>query len=117
MRDRRPILDYTVDLDLFFRFMEEKEYAHWNQIKRQDVGAFVEFVLGRKHHHTDKPLRDASHYKVFRTVRALFNWIENDEDCREEEMHGFRRQLPKIPRNPSKLVVPSPDGRHSLLTL
>lgn len=95
----RSIISYESDLRYFFDFMKAKprRYTEWMDITKTDVSEFIDWSQ-------NVGWAPSSQYKLWRALRALFFWIEDDEDCKG--LKSFRKLLPKIPQNPTKLYVP-----------
>src|SRR5207248_455386 len=85
----RTIECYKWDLHHFFGFMAERCITHWQDIKRADVVDFLVWLDSRK-------WAESSKMKVLRSLRALFRWVERDEDCQDEQLKAFCRVLPAI---------------------
>jgi integrase/recombinase XerD len=49
---------------------------------------------------------DAYKQGVLRSVKAFFNWVDKDEDCRLYELKGMQRYLPAIGRTPQRTDIP-----------
>lgn len=95
----RTLSNYECDLRYFFDFMRTRELTHWNDIKRPDVTAFVDWVkIKTTWSRSTQSMR-------LRSVRAMFNWIEDDEECEEMGMHGFRKQLGKIKKSDNRKLT------------
>ncbi|MCU1305403.1 MAG: Integrase/recombinase, XerD/RipX family [Acidobacteriaceae bacterium] len=97
----RTIECYKWDLNHFFSFMAERSLTRWHDMKRADVVDFLAW-LG------NKGWADSSKSKVLRSLRALFRWVERDEDCQDEQLKTFHRLLPAIEQNRLPTVLPSP---------
>jgi len=85
----RTIECYKWDLNHFFAFMAAKEFTRWSDIKRADVVDFLAWL-------SKKDWAESSKMKVLRSLRALFHWVERDEDCQDEQLKTFHRLLPAI---------------------
>jgi integrase/recombinase XerD len=106
----RTVANYRSDLRYFTDFMEARGLTHWNEMRRDDVSAFVDWVQSKT------GWRPASQFKVFRSLRALFNFVRRDEECRDEAMKDWLMQLPKIPKTPSKVYLPSQEEIRAFVT-
>ena len=97
----RSLKSYTSDLTFLFDFMKKRKgYSEWNQITRNDMREFIDWATN------ETGWAPSSRYKMLRSLRALFMWIEVDDDCREAGMKGFRKQLGPIPRSDYRVYVP-----------
>ncbi len=97
----RTIEAYEWDLKHFFGYMAERGLTHWEQMKRNDVIDFFAWLDGRG-------WADNSKMKVYRSLRALFRWVERDEDCQDEQLKTFYRLLPAIQQAKPPSVLPTP---------
>src|SRR5205807_9493029 len=96
----RTIEAYQWDLKHFFGFMAERGMSHWEQMKRSDVVDFLAWLDSRG-------WADNSKLKVLRSLRALFHWVERDEDCQDEQLKTFYRLLPAIAQTKPPTVLPT----------
>jgi len=85
----RTIEAYKWDLKHFFGFMAERGLTHWEQMKRNDIIDFLQWL-------NSMAWTDNSKTKVLRSLRALFRWVERDEDCQDEQLKSYCRVLPAI---------------------
>src|ERR1700729_297560 len=85
----RTVEAYRWDLKHFFGFMAERGLSHWENLKRSDVVDFLSWLENRA-------WTENSKMKVLRSLRALFRWVERDEDCQDEQLRTFHRLLPAI---------------------
>lgn len=97
----RTIEAYKWDLKHFFGLMAERGLSHWEQMKRSDVVDFLAWLDSRE-------WADNSKTKVLRSLRALFRWVEKDEDCQDEQLKTFYRALPAIQQTKPPTVLPTP---------
>lgn len=97
----RTIEAYKWDLHHFFGYMSERGLHHWQQMKRSDVADFLAWLDGRDWAVNSK-------MKVLRSLRALFRWIERDEDCQDEQLKTFHRLLPAIQQAKPPTALPTP---------
>ena len=95
----RTIEAYKWDLEHFVGFMAERGMSRWEQMKRCDVTDFVACL-------ESKEWADNSKMKVLRSLRALFHWVERDEDCQDEHLKTFYRTLPAIEQTKPPAVLP-----------
>jgi integrase/recombinase XerD len=99
----RTIEGYLWDLKHFFSFMAERGLSHWEQLKRSDIIDFLAWLDGLDWLENSKK-------KVLISLRALFHWVERDEDCQDEGLKTFYRVLPAIPQtSPPAVLPPSKD--------
>lgn len=104
----RSCVEYRYDLQRFFNFQTERGHKCYNEIRKEDVLAFIE-------HYQALPLADSSKAKVYRSVKAMMRWIEQDSECAGFAMRGWLSALPKIPKNKPKLWIPTPQQMHRFL--
>ncbi len=107
----RTVREYEYDLVRFTKSLRERqpELKHWGEIKKETVQDILEELQA------NPDLRVSSKYHVYRTLRALFYFIEKSEECKQQQMQSFRVLLPKIGKNPSKFYLPSPATVRRLL--
>jgi integrase/recombinase XerD len=104
----RSCVEYRYDLQRFFDFQTVRGHKCYNEIRKEDVLAFIE-------HYQALPLADSSKAKVYRSVKAMMRWIEQDSECAGFAMRGWLTALPKIPKNKPKLWIPTPQQMHRFL--
>lgn len=96
---------YAYALKVFTSFMEEQcNRTAYQQISRLDIASFSEHLrgeLGAGHWSLSKYLL------ILKTLKAMFRWMETDEDCREEELKSWRERLPKGAKTPKRDYIPS----------
>ena len=97
----RTIENYKWDLNHFTHFMAERGISRWEQMKRSEVVEFLAWL-------DSKDWSENSKMKVLRSLRALFHWVERDEDCQDEQLKTFYRVLPVIEQTKPPAVLPSP---------
>ncbi len=85
----RTLECYAWDLNHFFSFITLRGIINWNDIKRADVFDFLTWLSKRD-------WLENSKRKVLRSLRALFRFVERDEDCQDEQLKTFYRVLPAI---------------------
>jgi site-specific recombinase XerD len=98
------IKTYTYALKQFIEFMEDRGKATYQTINRVDILAFNE--------HIRKQLDDGAwslskYVLVIKTLKAMFRWMEKDDDCKEEELKSWRDRLPKGAKAPKRDHIPS----------
>lgn len=100
-RPARPasLKSYESDLAYLFKFLAAKPrgYGEWNEVTKADISDFIDWSQNLK-------WADCTKYKLWRTVKSFFFWMEDDEDCKG--LKTFRKALPAIPRNPARVYVP-----------
>jgi site-specific recombinase XerD len=98
----RTLNTYVCDLTYFFDYMKKLRRSYWNEITRTDVTAFVDWMAQKSGwSKTSQGIR-------LRSLRALFKWIDDDEDCQEMGMHGFRKYIGKIERSAHRKLLFGP---------
>jgi site-specific recombinase XerD len=95
------IKNYQWDLRHFWEFMESKGKSRYEQIDRGDMLDFLAWIQAQD-------WAVATRLKVLRSVRALFNFIEYDEECREDGLKAWKRYLPIITKTPRRNYIPTP---------
>jgi len=105
----RTVEAYQWDLKHFFGFMGERGISHWEHPKRSDIVGFLAWL-------DSKTWAENSKMKVLRSLRALFRWVERDEDCQDEQLKTFHRLLPSIQQTRPPTVLPSPKDIKRFLT-
>lgn len=100
------IKTYTYALKVFTTYMEdERNRTGYQEITRVDMVAFSEYVKGQ----LESQAWSLSKYLlVLKTMKAMFRWMEKDDDCREEELRSWRDRLPKGGKVPKRDYIPSP---------
>lgn len=90
---------YENDLGHLFEFLSKKprKYTTWEQVTKSDISEFIDCTQ-------KSGWAACTQYKCWRAIRALFFWMEDDEDC--VGMKTFRKALPSIPTNPARIYVP-----------
>jgi site-specific recombinase XerD len=96
----RTIEAYEWDLKHFFGFMAERGLSRWEELKRSDIIDFLHWLEGREWTENSKT-------KVLRSLRALFRWVERDEDCQDEHLKSFCRVLPAISQAKPPALLPN----------
>lgn len=104
----RTIENYEYDLRPFFDHLRLRGRVYYNQIEDEDVTSYIERI-------TSKSISDASKKKVWRSLKAFFNWVDKDGSCQREKMKGFQKLLPKIGKNAPRMYIPSPDVMNDFL--
>lgn len=97
----RTIRNYRCDLKYLFDFLESQGLTDWKAVERDHIRHFIENIRSQE------KWREASKNKIFRSTKAFFNWIADDEDCRLLGLKGFLRQIPRIPRNEHRTYLPT----------
>lgn len=97
------IANYKQNLAHFESFMEGRGRFKYEEITRGDVRAFIEFVNGNS-----RWPAESSKLTVLRAVRTLFRFVDVDEECQEEELKNWAKLMPPIPRNTSRIHIPTP---------
>lgn len=99
------LIAYKYALRPFHEFMEAKGKLSYKDITVVDVRSFVE--------HINELLAAESWSKsrfliTVKVMKALFKFIETDEDCVEEGLKSFRNKMPVSGQFPRRDHVPSP---------
>jgi integrase/recombinase XerD len=110
MTSKDSIKFYTYELEHFFAQIKQvhPEYTLYNQVTEKDILRFLQYT-------TERDWSVPTRQKVLRALRAFFNWIERDAECRREGMQSFRQMLPKIGHTEARLYIPSPEVMYSFL--
>jgi site-specific recombinase XerD len=109
----RTIQEYKYDFDRFASFMEERQIFRYTQMKRGDV---EDFIMSLQLKVKKKQWKESSAFKVYRSIKAIFNFIAISPDCQSEGMECFKTALPKIPKNPPRPYVPTSDVMVKFIT-
>jgi integrase/recombinase XerD len=97
----RTIFEYEYDLNKFFGWLRENTgVRRYSDVRRNHVTDFIE-------HYQSLDLKASSKNKMFRSLRALFNFTRRDDNCVRVALADFTTLLPKIPKNERKFYVPS----------
>lgn len=98
---------YTDNLRVFENFLQSEVpgggVTKYESIRRMHIVQFCDWLDARIE---AGELAKASVYQVLRTIRTLFLWVDKDEDCQIQELKGYQRWLPAIPKNPRRLDIP-----------
>lgn len=98
------IKTYTYALGIFTRFMEDRNKIAYSSISRVDIAAFNEHIRQE----LDTGAWSLSKYLlVIKTLKAMFHWMEQDDDCKEEELKSWRSRMPKGAKAPKRERIPS----------
>lgn len=102
---QETIKSYTYATKHFIDFMEEqRDRTSYQEITRLDIAAFNEWMKTE----LDAGRWSRSRYLlVVKTLKAMFRWMEEDEDCREEELRSWRTRMPKGGKAPRREYIPS----------
>lgn len=100
----RTLQNYENDLKYFMTFMAvaPRRYTRWNEITKVDAREFIAWVREQE------SWADASKSKILRSVRALFNWMNGDEECEEQGMRAWP-ELVKVPKTRPRPFSPNPE--------
>lgn len=96
---------YKYVLRSFGQFMEEKGKTSYEEITVADIRAFVEHLNRLSESGTWSRSRYLLTIKV---VKAMFKFIEEDEDCVEAGLKSFRKKMPVAGAFPRRDNIPSP---------
>lgn len=95
---------YRCNLELWQKFMsEELGVSAYTDVKRVGIIAFSEWMDNRQKKGEWSRSTVLQH---LRSLKALFRWVDADEDCREAGLKGVQRWLPTIEKNPRRLDIP-----------
>jgi integrase len=99
------IKTYTYALKVFSKYMEDvRNRGVYQEISRLDMISFTEHIRGE----LDSGRWSLSKYLlILKTLKAMFRWMEKDDDCREEELKSWRERLPKGGKVPKRERIPS----------
>lgn len=91
----------------FIDFMEEtRNRTSYLDITRVDIAAFNEYLKVE----LDKGNWSRSRFLlVVKTLKAMFRWIEEDDDCKDEKLRSWRTKMPKGGKYPRREYIPSVD--------
>jgi site-specific recombinase XerD len=102
----RTLYEYKYDLQRFFKHFVSK--SHYNQITEQGVLGFLDYWQS-------KELSQDSKNKLLRSLRAFFNWVAQDTECKKCGMLPWDDLLPKISKSQGRIYVPTPEVMRSFL--
>lgn len=103
---KETIKTYTYALKIFTEYMEvQRSRTSYDQISRVDFVAFTEFIRGELN---DKLWSMSKYLLVLKTLKCMFRWMEQDDDCKEEGLKSWRERLPKGAKAPKRDYIPSP---------
>lgn len=98
----KSILSYKQDLLPFFAFLAEKKHEHWNDVPQELIQKYIVRVQDGDYTQNSK-----SH--IFRSLKALSNWIDLDPKCQKQQMQSFRRTIPRIQKGKTLITLPTPE--------
>ena len=107
-RPARPqtLRAYEYGLEHFAGFMQEQGVVNYTQMSKAHMVSFLDWMDARKGR-MGNPWSAATKLQILRTLRALFFWLEKDEDCQAEGMKSFRSSLPTIGKTPGRTYIPT----------
>jgi site-specific recombinase XerD len=95
---------YRDNLELFVNFVEtECGVTAYEDVKRIHMNAFYDWMDEKV---KSKRWSRSTVLQVLRSLRALFHWVDKDEDCRDENLRGIHRWLPTIEKTPRRTDMP-----------
>jgi len=105
----KTIRGYRQWLDTFSAFIRDRrEKVKYGDITRNDIRAYVEYVNSQS---TWSAATKMSHLRILRT---LFNFVEQDEECKELGLKSWLHLLPKVGKMPRKDYIPTPKDLKNL---
>jgi site-specific recombinase XerD len=97
---------YRYALKQFTEFMEQKrDKFSYRDINRVDISAFNEYM---KDAQDSKQWSRSKYLLVVKILKAMFRWIEEDDECREDKLQSWRTKMPKGGKTPQREYIPSP---------
>ena len=94
---------YEANLGAFVAFLQSEPkdggITKYESIRRMHIVQFCDWLDA-------KGWAKASVYQVLRSVRTFFRWVDKDDDCQLQELKGYQKWLPAIPKNPRRLDIP-----------
>lgn len=102
------LLWYEKAITPFIRFLQDhRSITQYQQIRRADLLAYYDWMEtpeGKR-----KPWSAAMKSMALRGLRALFGWVQKDEDCKEAGLteRDLKKYLPTISKTPRKEYIPS----------
>jgi site-specific recombinase XerD len=92
---------YQRNLQLFFRFMGERDVHTWQRMRKADILSFLDSLEHRQWAASTK-------LQLLRCLRTLFIWATVDEDCVSAGLKDWRKTLPAIQATPRREYIPTP---------
>jgi site-specific recombinase XerD len=89
----------------FIEFMEDaRKKTSYEEISRVDIAAFNEYMKGE----LDAARWSRSRFLlIIKTLKAMFRWIEEDDECKEDGLKSWRTKMPKGGKYPRREYIPS----------
>lgn len=98
----RTIEGYVWALEHFFDWMEaQRGILSYESMTKIDVLDFLEWVDSRE------AWSKATKLKILRSLRTLFIWVGNDEDCNAEALKSWAKCIPPIEKSPRREYIPN----------
>lgn len=95
---------YDRNLRIFEGYMAERAVTSYSDMKRV---ALLEFIDSLEEKVKAGTWSQATSLQLYRCLKAFFRWVDRDEDCQEEKLHGMQKYLPVIPKNPHRKFIPT----------
>lgn len=96
------IASYRKDLEPFFKHLIALGHERWNDVPQDTTRKFIDTLQAGV-------LAQNSKSHILRSLKALSNWIELAPECEAEQMIGFKKLIPRIPRSQEKIWIPEPE--------
>jgi integrase/recombinase XerD len=74
---------------------------YWQKVTRDDVNSFIE-------HYQAKKLSEHTKHQVFRNIKTLMKWMEDDPDCEKSGLVPHLKAIPKLKHLQGRIYLPSP---------
>lgn len=102
---KETVKTYRYATKHFIDFMEDtRQKTSYEEINRVDIAAFNEYIKGE----LDSARWSRSRFLlVIKTLKAMFHWIEEDDDCKEDGLKSWRTKMPKGGKYPRREYIPS----------
>jgi integrase/recombinase XerD len=98
----KTLESYESGIDKLFAYLRSQGVTVWEAVTRTHIQSFVASMNMQIE---SGAMKQSSVWVTFRTMRALFYFIEKQEDFKWE---SFRSSLPKIPKANGRKWIPSP---------
>jgi integrase/recombinase XerD len=95
---------YERNLDNFFEWLTETHgILKYDQIRRLHMVQFLDWLTEKE---SSKVWSKSTCLQLLRSVKTFYNWVDKDEDCQEQGLHGLQKYLPTIEKAPRRTDIP-----------
>src|SRR5262249_10309219 len=100
---------YDDNLPKMYAYLRDvRKRKFWHEVTREDVEKFIE-------HYQGLDLSPHTKQQVFRNMKTLFTWMEDNDACKEAGLVGYKKVLPKFKKLKGRQHLPSPQQVQAFL--